>query len=700
MHQLTGFGAASTAAIALSVYFSPCAAVGAFPLEAQKPLLDSARAKEPHKLHGRFLHLTDFHPDAFYKAHSSTAAGSACHSGDGSAGYYGAETSDCDSPITLVNATFDWIADNLRDKIDFIIWTGDSARHDNDEDFPRSTKQVEELNTFMVSKFDEVFGRERDNKDPYDDYIVPIVPTLGNNDILPHNIFDVGPNDWTRAYLDIWKGFIPELERHEFDQSGWFAVEVIPGYLTAFSLNTLYFFDKNAAVDGCSLRGEPGYRQMEWLRVQLQFLREKGHKAILSGHVPPARTDGKMNWDETCWQKYALWMRQYRDVIVGTFYGHMNVDHFILQDFDDINHDLDNGYGIEKANLRKNENSLRPFGAASYMTEMRAAWAQLPKKPKGVKVRLGGSTVDLSTAYSSDDARPSWEIEAFSAEKKKKKKHKKSKKGKKYVDSIGGEHAERFGLSFVSPSIVPNFYPTLRIYEYNTTGVDYHPPTALLRRPIMNYDVEPDIETETKKNKKKKKKKKDKEKKRQRKRRRFTVPQPPSKSAPPGPAYSPQSLSLLRYQQYFANLTYINHDFDEVLAAEGVAFVNDVVSIEGGKWKDGKHKHHNGKKPNKGDGPAPRNFTFEVLYDTREDKVYKLKDLTVRSYLELATRMASGMSSVDQETSTTAEDVHKTPKVTRTMSKKEKMNKIWYAFVDRAFVCTKSDEELRESFGD
>jgi endopolyphosphatase len=60
-----------------------------------------------------------------------------------------------------------------------------------------------------------------------------------------------------------------------------------------------YFFDSNTAVDGCDIESEPGYEQMEWLKVQLELMREREMKAILIGHVPPAWTSAKRSWDET-----------------------------------------------------------------------------------------------------------------------------------------------------------------------------------------------------------------------------------------------------------------------------------------------------------------------------------------------------------------------------------------------------------------
>lgn len=187
------------------------------------------------------LKITDIHPDPYYKAYSSTEELAACHRGSGSAGAYGAETSDCDTPLALVNATFKWIDENIKDDIDFVVWTGDSARHDNDENIPRTPKQIIEQNRLIVSKFIEVFGKPDniDDPDPTNDFIIPIVPTFGNNDIMPHNIFMSGPNEWTLSYLDVWRNFIPEAQRHQFQTGGWFSVEVIPDRLQVISINSM-----------------------------------------------------------------------------------------------------------------------------------------------------------------------------------------------------------------------------------------------------------------------------------------------------------------------------------------------------------------------------------------------------------------------------------------------------------------------------
>lgn len=85
-----------------------------------------------------------------------------------------------------------------------------------------------------------MFGKKDDRTNT--DFAIPIVPTFGNNDILPHNIFVKGPNRWTKTYSQVWRSFIPEEQRHQFDRGGWFYVEVIPNRLAVFSLNTMYGF--------------------------------------------------------------------------------------------------------------------------------------------------------------------------------------------------------------------------------------------------------------------------------------------------------------------------------------------------------------------------------------------------------------------------------------------------------------------------
>lgn len=65
-----------------------------------------------------------------------------------------------------------------------------------------------------------------------------------------HSMFP-GPNEVTRTFGSIWLNHVPESEFHVFQRGGYFAKEIIPNALAVLSLNTLYFYDSNKAVDGC-----------------------------------------------------------------------------------------------------------------------------------------------------------------------------------------------------------------------------------------------------------------------------------------------------------------------------------------------------------------------------------------------------------------------------------------------------------------
>ena len=575
------------------------------------------------------------------------------------------------------------------------------------------------LNNLVVDKFVEVFGKDDNinDTDPTNDFVIPIVPTYGNNDILPHNIFTPGPNRWTKNYLHIWRNFIPEEQRHGFGRGGWFSVEVIPNRLTVFSLNTLYFFDSNAAVDGCAQSSEPGYEQLEWFRIQLQFIRERGMKAIIMGHVPPARTSSKRSWDETCFQKYTLWMQQYRDIVVGSLYGHMNIDHFMLQDFNDV-HIF--SHAAESDNLRQShsDDEFSIESASDYLEELRARWSKLPDPPnrKEAKVVRVSDECSARTRVS----------HLFATKTEKGKKGNKDNAYQKFLDKIGGPWGERFCLSLVSPSVVPNYYPTLRVIQYNITALDLSTPESSTRPTATNVKDDNTIVDALDSDQFR-----DNRKKRKPKYPKFQVPTGPSKSSPPGPAYSPQTFTWLGYTQYYANLTALNRDFtadDEEFPASG--------TVESSRWKDGKHS---GKKPKDKDMKVPlKSFKFEVEYNTRTDKVYKLKDLTVRSYFDLANRIGqykpkksdrfildSDPQDFDDfeqkdiaESARTSEandsphggvpDANEVSPDNTNKDKKKKhkkhgkrkaTNRVWLSFVRRAFVGSRDDDDLHDEFG-
>lgn len=131
----------------------------------------------------------------------------------------------------------------------------------------------------------DVFGTSPDAEYPL---TVPIVPTLGNNDIYPHNIMQAGPSELTKEYVELWKPFIPEDQYHIFHKGAYFWQQVIAGSngkmgpsseggLVVFSLNTLY-----VCVDCLARLG--GY-----LLIRFQVLLQFQHRCGRLRHALGAR---------------------------------------------------------------------------------------------------------------------------------------------------------------------------------------------------------------------------------------------------------------------------------------------------------------------------------------------------------------------------------------------------------------------------
>ncbi|KAL0579696.1 Endopolyphosphatase [Marasmius crinis-equi] len=354
---------------------------------------------KPRKLHGRFLQITDMHPDPHYNEGSSLSK--ACHrkkpkKKKNRAGYYG-------SAYSLTNYTLDYLEKNWASQIDFVIWTGDNARHDNDRKLPRTTFEIYDLNRAVAHKMKEVFSKKG----------IPVVPSLGNNDVWPHVKY---PRARAQSHyksihitLDtnrIWQDFIPFPYRQVFQRGAYYSVEVVPDQLAVVALNTMYFYDSNKAVNGCpySEPNDPGNLQLDWLEVQLKGFRERGMQVWLTGHVPPSRG----NYFPECYVRYVDLALRYQDTIVGHLYGHMNADHFFFVEAVDLELEIEKG-----------------------------------TVDRGKEIEINGEG-DLYSAIIDDFAT---------------------------LPPVAKVKLDEYAVINVSPPVVPNPYlPTFRIFSYNVSG--------------------------------------------------------------------------------------------------------------------------------------------------------------------------------------------------------------------------------------
>ncbi|KAI8078979.1 Metallo-dependent phosphatase-like protein [Gilbertella persicaria] len=285
--------------------------VNAVPLQQNRALV-----KRGSKLNGKFLHITDIHIDPNYKEGADPR--SLCHTygkkRSSESGKFGALGTDCDSPVPLVRATFDFLKNEIND-IDFIIYTGDTVRHDRDDNLPRTQDEVLDGHKSVMKYFQSA----------YDTKYVPYVPTIGNNDVFDHN--DVKINDKIFGHLEtIWEPLGLNLT-DEFNSGGYFVQQVIDDQLSIINLNSMYFFEKNNEASDCDKSDSPGAIQLKWLEKTLKSFSEKdGHQAYIMSHVPPIDDDGSKLYKSTCYKQYFNLLGKYSGVIAGHFTGHTNND--------------------------------------------------------------------------------------------------------------------------------------------------------------------------------------------------------------------------------------------------------------------------------------------------------------------------------------------------------------------------------------
>lgn len=587
-------------------------------LTPQQPVRISGMGKSK-LLHGRFLHITDIHPDELYVEGSDIDQ--ACHhgkgKGDSKASKFGDAVKGCDTPMTLVNATLEWVRENLKDKIDFVIWTGDNIRHDNDRRNPRTEMHIFEMNALMADAFTDIFhGKALDPRD----YDVHVIPSLGNNDVYPHNLFAPGPTLQTRELWNIWSGFIPQEQLHIFQRGSYFFQEVVPNKLAVLSINTLYLFKANPLVDSCDNKKDPGFKLFQWLGVTLQELRERNMKVWLSGHVPPI----PKNYDITCYRKFVMWQYEYRDIIIGGVYGHMNLDHFIpvdakkayksyhqslIRQGSELDEDLmmlleqemdeDEGDDLEQQYLASGFNvSEHDLNVAIAARDARA---------------LGGAPANKE-AYM-DSIR-----EIFYADVKSKKK--------------SGLHSDRYAITSIAASVIPTFNPGFRVWEYNISGIENG--LTLSQKPWNEFFA--DLEAQLAEDedfeitgKKKRKGKKSKQKP------DISVPEPMPEDAELGPAYAPQTFSPLRFVQYYLDLAAVN------------------------------------------DGSKPLDFEVEYVSDGQP---YNMKSLLVDDYLSLARKFGRPLNNKKKTKSVELDEDEDDVE----LQNEARLEELWQTYVKHVFV--------------
>lgn len=192
---------------------------------------------------------------------------------------------------------------------DFVVWTGDNARHDSDRLMPRTAADIYEANAKVATLLSSLG--------------VPLIPSIGNNDVYPHDQLCMGPNDPNIANLSsIWAPFIPSDQQATFKQLGCYTKKISPN-LWVIAVNTMVMYKKNKCGSGCH-SGDNGGAVLDWIHEQLRQAEASGATVYLSGHVPPIPDF----WHGKCMEKYSTLASKYSRTVAAHLYAHTHQDNY------------------------------------------------------------------------------------------------------------------------------------------------------------------------------------------------------------------------------------------------------------------------------------------------------------------------------------------------------------------------------------
>ncbi|XP_050298628.1 acid sphingomyelinase-like phosphodiesterase 3a [Anthonomus grandis grandis] len=280
----------------------------------------SAKREEYDKI-GYFWQITDIHYDEYHSTlHGGHKKGSGClkqesisSNRDGNKaqrsrsqyndlfGRFGEY--NCDSSWELIESAAKFMKSKQSDNVEFVLWTGDGLSHFATHHI--STNRQMEIIQGLTDLLGKTFPAQF------------VFPALGHDDPV------------FRKHLGrMWSRWLPTDSMKTFDTGGYYIIERKQLKLQIVVLNTNLM--KKSEVD------EEALKQWKWLEKWLQKFKRSKETAYLVGHVPPGwdeRQKGLYHPSHGAYSEYhnriyIELIRNYSDIIVGQFYGHLHSDTF------------------------------------------------------------------------------------------------------------------------------------------------------------------------------------------------------------------------------------------------------------------------------------------------------------------------------------------------------------------------------------
>jgi len=146
---------------------------------------------------------------------------------------------------------------------------------------------------------------------------IPVFSAIGNHESFPVNQY-LGPNydDWLYEPIAAdWAHWLPDDAINTLKFGGYYTARIRPG-LRVISLNTNLYADGNFWL---FMNYSDYGNQLPWVQDVLHQARSIGEKIIMIGH------SDRRGWENPFGLPFLKMMSDYRDIIIGYYFGHNHV---------------------------------------------------------------------------------------------------------------------------------------------------------------------------------------------------------------------------------------------------------------------------------------------------------------------------------------------------------------------------------------
>ncbi|XP_064489276.1 sphingomyelin phosphodiesterase-like [Ornithodoros turicata] len=264
----------------------------------------------------RVLHLSDTHVDHRYTIGSWADCKEplCCHSDNGLPGANGVPAGRwgyfkyCDIPMRTYESLLRHVS--KKQKIDYVIWTGDMVPHD----------------IWNVSRTDNL-AIMKETAEMIARYLpgVPVFPALGNHEGVPVDSFPLpmvkGNQSISWLYdalVKQWSLWLPSSTTFTLRRGAYYSIRPFPG-LKIISLNMNYCNSLNWWI---LLNTTDPTSELAWLTEELQASEILDEKVHIIGHIPPGGSDCLTVWSHNYYKIIA----RFESTVRGQFFGHTHMD--------------------------------------------------------------------------------------------------------------------------------------------------------------------------------------------------------------------------------------------------------------------------------------------------------------------------------------------------------------------------------------